>query len=154
MSPKTLTLSRASAWPAAAVESYLRGSVIPLRLSCNTARGFPLLNSLWYEYRDGHISCATHQSSAIVRHLAGDGRCAFEVATNDPPYFGVRGQGRAELTRDGAAQLLARLIDRYLGDSNPELAGWLLGRAAEEYLVRITPDWVTSWDYRPRMQPA
>lgn len=143
-----------SAWDRAQIEDFLGQTRIPLRLASNTARGFPLVNSLWFELSDGALLCATHQSSAIIAHLGRDGRCGFEIAPNEPPYYGVRGQGRASLLREGAAEALGRLIERYLGDSNPGLAAWLLGRAAEEYLIRIEPEWLTAWDFRPRMQPT
>jgi len=148
---KSLT-GRTSAWNLDEIERYLSTTTVPMRLACNTARGYPLLNSLWYEYRDGFLCCAMHEDAAVIRHLERDPRCAFEVAPNDPPYCGVRGQGHAELLREGAAETLERLIARYLGDSSPRLAAWLLGRAQEEYLVRIRPEWLTAWDYRSRMQ--
>lgn len=143
-----------SAWDQQQIDAFLSGSRIPLRLACNAGQGFPLLNSLWFEQRDGSLWCATHASSAIVPFLQRDPRCAFEIALNDPPYCGVRGQARALLTRDGAGELLQRLIERYLGDSNPALAAWLMSRADDEYAIRLDPTWLTAWDYRPRMQPA
>jgi nitroimidazol reductase NimA-like FMN-containing flavoprotein (pyridoxamine 5'-phosphate oxidase superfamily) len=147
-------IRRGSAWQQQGIEEFLLRNTIPLRLACNAGRGFPSLNSLWYEYHDGCFWCATHGSSAIIGYLRADPRCAFEVAPNEPPYCGVRGQAQAELQREGAAALLSRLIGRYLGDSNPELAAWLLSRADEEYVVRLRPTWISAWDYRPRMRAA
>lgn len=149
-----LRIRRGSAWQQQGIEEFLRGNTIPLRLACNAGRGFPSLNSLWYEYRDGCFWCATHGSSAIVGYLRTDPRCAFEIAPNQPPYCGVRGQAQATLQRDGAAELLSRLIGRYLGESNPGLAAWLLSRADEEYVVRLQPTWLSAWDYRGRMAPS
>lgn len=143
-----------SAWDQRQIDAFLCDSHIPLRLACNAGQGFPLLNSLWFEYHDGGLWCATHASSAIVPFLQRDPRCAFEIALNDPPYCGVRGQARAALTREGAAALLQRLIERYLGDSNPTLADWLMSRADDEYAIRLDATWITAWDYRPRMQPV
>ena len=150
---KKLRIRSTSAWDQDQIDAFLSASRIPLRLACNAGRGFPLLNSLWFEYRDGSLWCATHASSAIVAFLQRDPRCAFEIALNDPPYCGVRGQSRAALSREGAGELLERLIARYLGHSNPGLAAWLMSRAADEYAIRIDPTWITAWDYRPRMQP-
>mgnify|MGYP003478246476 FL=1 len=143
-----------SAWDQRQIDAFLCDSHIPLRLACNAGQGFPLLNSLWFEYHDGGLWCATHASSAIVPFLQRDPRCAFEIALNDPPYCGVRGQARAGLTREGAAGLLQRLIERYLGDRNPALADWLMSRADDEYAIRLDATWITAWDYRPRMQPV
>ena len=93
----------------------------------------------------------TRLPSAILGYLREDPRCAFEVAPNDPPYCGVRGQAEATLSMDGAGALLERLIARYLGDTNPSLSKWLLSRAEEEWLIRLDPTWVSAWDYRGRM---
>lgn len=141
-----------SAWNAVEIGAFLDCSIMPLRLACNAGRGFPLLNSLWFEYRDESLWCATHASSAILRFLAADPRCAFEISPNDPPYFGVRGQASAELSQQGAAALLHRLIARYLGDSDRDLATWLLSRVEDEWVLRLRPHWLSAWDYRPRMQ--
>ena len=144
---------RQSAWSIDQIEAYLAASSIPLRIACNAGRGFPSLSSMWFEYRDGSLWCATHSSSAILEFLRADPRCAFEIAPNEPPYCGVRGQARAELTREGAGPLLERLITRYLGDSNPSLSAWLMSRVDEEWLIRLEPIWFSAWDYRTRMTP-
>jgi hypothetical protein len=83
--------------------------------------------------------------------LERDPRCAFEVAGDDPPYRGVRGQGEAHLsTADGPAVLLS-LIDRYLGDRDSTFARWLVSRSSDEVAIRVNPGWMTSWDFTRRM---
>jgi hypothetical protein len=145
-------IRKSSAWDAGRIESFLSQSRIPARIACNAGRGFPLLNSLWYEYFEQSIWCATHETSAILGFLQRDPRCAFEIAANEPPYRGVRGQATVTLSREGAGPLLERLIARYLGDTNPALASWLLGRADQEYVLQLRPTWLSAWDYSPRMQ--
>jgi hypothetical protein len=135
------------------IASFLDPCTIPLRIACNAGKGFPSLNSMWFEYRDHSLWCATHASSAVLGFLQADARCAFEVAPNEPPYCGVRGQAKAELSKDGAGELLERLIARYLGDSNPGLANWLMSRVEDEWVIRLEPIWFSAWDYRARMAP-
>ena len=135
----------------AEAERYLRETVIPLRLACTTSAGWPLVLSLWYLYRDGSLWCATSPRALILRHLEHDGRCGFEVAPNDPPYLGVRGQARATVIRGGGSVLLEELIQRYLGTTVSPLARQLLSRAADEVAVCLTPTRLSSWDYRQRM---
>jgi hypothetical protein len=132
-------------------ERYLRDTVVPLRLACTTSTGWPLVLSLWYLYRDGALWCATSPRALILRHLEHDGRCGFEVAPNEPPYRGVRGQAQAALIRGAGGGLLEQLIQRYLGTTDSPLARQLLSRAAEEVAIRLTPTRVSSWDYRRRM---
>ncbi|HTY80502.1 MAG TPA: hypothetical protein VMI34_21925, partial [Candidatus Bathyarchaeia archaeon] len=135
----------------AEAERYLRETVVPLRLACTTSAGWPLVLSLWYLYRDGSLWCATSPRALILRHIEHDGRCGFEVAPNEPPYRGVRGQARATVLRGGGSALLEELIQRYLGTTASPLARQLLSRAAEEVAIRLTPIRLSSWDYRRRM---
>ncbi len=141
-----------SAWSESRIEQFLADARIPMRLACNTSRGFPLVCSLWFELNDGALWCAVHEGSILARLLAEDARCAFEVAPNEPPYCGVRGQGRAHLLPRRGEETLAALIDRFLGGRDSELARWLLGRSANEIAVRIDPVWISSWDYGERMK--
>jgi hypothetical protein len=60
----------------------------------------------------------------------------------------------AGLRAEGAADLLERLLHRYLGSTDSSLGRFLLGRAEEELVVRLTPSWIDSWDYSRRMEDA
>ena len=68
------------------------------------------------------------------------------------PYRGVRGQGRAELSRADGPAVLLRLIDRYLHSRDSTFARWLISRQQDEVAVRIEPDWLTAWDFSGRMR--
>lgn len=85
------------------IASFLDPCTIPLRIACNAGRGFPSLNSMWFEYRDNSLWCATHASSAVLGFLQADARCAFEVAPNEPPYCGVRGKPRQSFPKTAPA---------------------------------------------------
>jgi hypothetical protein len=143
-----------SAWTGPVIEQFLAGTVIPIRLACNSFGGAPLVMSLWYLYRDGALWCATQQDARLVARLREDPAVGFEVAGDAPPYHGVRGQGRAELFTQHGPVTLEQLIDRYLGRRDSRLAKWLLARLDSEVAIRIVPDWVTAWDYRRRMRDA
>lgn len=144
-------LSSKSAWSADEVEAFLSSYRAPVRIAVQTGAGFPMLCSLWFLWEDGRLLCATHRNSRLVEHLGSDSRCAFELAPNEPPYFGVRGHGFATIRSEGAEELLGRLIDRFTGDRDSRLARWLMSRAADEVCVSVEPKWLTSWDYRERM---
>ena len=125
-----------------------------MRLAANTPSGFPVVLSLWFLPEGNELLAAVHREARIAHRLRADPRCAFEIAPNEPPYRGVRGQALAELESDGAAALLARLLGRYLGSSDSSLGRFLLGRAAEELVVRLRPTRIASWDYSERMSDA
>lgn len=146
-------IRRGSAWSAAEMAEFLRQARIPVRLACLAANGGPLICSLWYLYDDGAIWCATQQDARLVTWLQADPRCAFEVAGDDAPYRGVRGQGEAVLSAADGPMILDRLINRYLGDRDSSFVRWLRSRQQDEVAIRIDPEWLTSWDFTRRMAP-
>lgn len=125
-----------------------------MRLAANTDSGFPVVLSLWFLPDGDDLLAAVHREARIAKRLAADSRCAFEIAPNEPPYRGVRGQATASLNSKGARALLECLLDRYLGSRDSGLARFLLGRADEELVVRLRPIRVASWDYSRRMEDA
>ena len=147
-----MKLSTKSAWDIPAIATFLEATAIPIRIAVKN-NGFPVICSLWYAFDAdaNNFICVSHESSHLIQLLQANNRCAFEIAPNEPPYCGVRGQALASLTREGAGAALDTLIDRFLGDTNQSLARWLLDRADQAYLIRLTPVWISSWDYRNRM---
>jgi len=141
-------------WGDDEIARFMEESIIPVRLSCIARSGYPLIVSLWFTYQEGRIYCATQRSARIVRHLEADRRCAFEVAGDQPPYRGVRGQGRAVVRADLGEKMLDRLIDRYLGDRRSALARSLIENRAEEIAIEIVPETLMTWDYTQRMRGA
>lgn len=131
--------------------NHLGSYVAPLRLSVVEESGFPLICSLWFHYEDERLYCATANTSKVAECLRRNPKCGFELAPNDPPYFGVRGHGIASVSAEGADDLLARLVDRYLGTRDSRFSRWLLGRAEDEVAIQIEIKWITSWDYSSRM---
>lgn len=134
------------------IEAYLKETLIPLRLSCVTPTGWPVVLSLWYLYRDGQLWCATQQTARVVNYLAHEPRCAFEVASDLPPYCGVRGQGRATLDAHLGPSILSQLIIRYLGGPDNPLAEQLRSQDHNEVAIIIKPVRVYTWNYTARMR--
>jgi nitroimidazol reductase NimA-like FMN-containing flavoprotein (pyridoxamine 5'-phosphate oxidase superfamily) len=141
-------------WSRAQVDDYLTDSSYPLRLACVGGDGFPRVVSVWYHYVDGRLHCVSHRASQLIALLRESDRVGFELAPNEPPYHGVRGQGVAVLSEEGAGDTLELLLERYLGGSDSKLGAWLLSRREEELLISIEPRRLFSWDYRDRMKGA
>ncbi len=131
---------------------YLEEITIPLRLASRTESGWPINLSLWYLYEDDALYCATPASAKIVTHLENDPRCAFEIASDLPPYCGVRGQAEAELLPQLGGDILERLINRYLGGTDNSLAQKLLKNRIPEVAIRLEPVTVHAWNFTDRMQ--
>ena len=115
-------------------------------------KGYPRVCSLWFR-RDGERRrWATRRPMPGQRRHSRATRAAdSKVAPNEPPYYGIRGTGRATVGPEGGAEELGRLIDRYLGDRTSSLAKWLLSRADSEVLIAIEVERLSAWDYRDRM---
>ena len=141
-------------WTKTEVHAFLTDARIPMRVAANTPSGYPVVVSLWFLAEGDELFAAVHRSARIAKRLVADGRCAFEIAPNEPPYRGVRGQAMATLHHDGARSLLERLLERYLGSIDSSLGRFLLGRADDEFVVRLRPVRISSWDYGDRMKDA
>lgn len=145
------TLSTQSAWSLDRGSEFLETYRAPLRVAVHDPSGFPLICSLWFRYDRGRILCATTKQSKVVACLLENPKCAFELAPNEPPYFGVRGRGLATIRSEGAMAVLGSLVDRYLGSRETSFAKWLLGRTEEEVVIELEIQWMTSWDFSARM---
>lgn len=136
------------------IEQYLQQALIPLRLACKTQSGWPTVLSLWYVYEGGRFYCATQQTARVVGYLEADNRCAFEIAGDEPPYCGVRGQGIVTLDQTLGSQTLERLVTRYLGSTTKPLARRLLARTDQEVALVIEPINLFRWNYSDRMKDS
>lgn len=133
------------------LHEYLAAARIPLRLACHDAAGWPRVLSLWYLVEGGRLWCATPAHAHVVRMLERDPRCGFEVATNEPPYRGVRGEGRARIDRERGHVVLRGLVQRYLGSEETPFSRWLLGRREPEVAIEIEILRLGGWDFTRRM---
>lgn len=140
------------AWSRAEMETFLDAALMPVRLGCHHTGGGLWMLSLWYEYDDGQIRCATGSESDVARFLRADDAVSFEISTNRPPYMGVRGAGAATLSPDEDKELLGSLIDRYLGGRESELATMLLTDDRDELVITVEPERLYTWDFTSRMQ--
>ena len=141
-------------WEHAEIEEFLGKAVIPMRLAAISHNGWPVVASLWFAYQQGTFYCASKKNSRIVKLLSENERCGFEVAGEKPPYFGIRGQGVAEIDIQGGEQWLKKLTERYIGPKNSAFRDWLLRNAENEVVIFIRPKRIMSWDYRKRMSMA
>ena len=144
-------IAATSSWDFTRIEQFLTEYIAPLRVAVIGSQGYPVICSLWTEYREGKLMCATQRDALIAKILWKSPRAGFELAPNEPPYFGVRGYGDVEIQQEDAVALLERLMDRYLGDGQLKLRRQLLDNAETEVALVISPRFLTAWDFRHRM---
>ena len=133
-------------------EEYLQDMRIPIRLSCETPGEWPVVISLWYIYLDGSIYCATRDNARVISYLKQNDRCGFEIAADFPPYCGLRGQARAILEKQKGSEILEKLIDRYIGRTDNQLAEFLLENKDDETAIRLEPVRLYEWNFSSRMK--
>jgi hypothetical protein len=71
-----------------------------------------------------------------------------------PPYCGVRGRGLADLDTENGANILKRLVARYLGSTDSPLANTLLARQDQEVAIAIQPISLFTWNFTERMKDS
>jgi hypothetical protein len=134
------------------VEKFLKDTKIPLRLSGLTNSGWPFVMSLWYIYLDEKLYLATLQTAKVVKYLSKNSKCAFEIASDIPPYCGIRGQALAKIIDSKGDEILKTLLYRYLGGTDNYLAKKLMNRRVKEIAIELTPINVYKWDFSSRMR--
>jgi len=134
------------------IQIYLQESLIPVRLACTTETGWPMVLSLWYLYEEEAIYCATQEAARVVSYLRHNPRCAFEIASDQMPYCGVRAQARATILPERGDEILKRLLHRYLGGTENPLGQKLLSRREPEVAIEMRPIQLFSWNFQDRMQ--
>ncbi|MEJ6538917.1 MAG: pyridoxamine 5'-phosphate oxidase family protein [Halioglobus sp.] len=146
-----MALALKGPWRKTEIDAFLQHSMFPLRLACVGEDGFPRVVSVWYIFDGEHFRCVSHRSSQLIRLLERSDRVGFELAPNEPPYHGVRGQGIARLSSAADGEVLREMLHRYLGGTDSKLGSWLLSRVEDEILITIEPLRLFTWDYRERM---
>jgi hypothetical protein len=108
---------------------------------------FGFVRALFLEYNPAKpstqvaepIYCATQKTAKVVSYLKQERRCGFEIASDVPPYCGVRGRGLATIDAGLGPDALRQLLVRYLGGSGHPLAERLLSRSSTEVAIIIKP---------------
>ena len=134
------------------VSDFLEEMRIPIRLTVTTPSGWPMVLSLWFQYQDGVLVCATQESARIISYIKNDPRVAFEIAPDSPPYRGVRGQAIARIDKSSGKNVLEQLLLRYVGDLNNQFAQKLLAKSETEVAIYLEPKKVFTWDFSDRMK--
>jgi PPOX class probable F420-dependent enzyme len=103
--------------------------------------GSPQMTQTWVDTDGRNILVNTVEGFQKVRNMERDPRVALNVADPEDPsrYFAVRGRV-VDITRNGAADHIEALAQRYLGGPYP----WFGGRDQVRLLVTIEPERVTS----------
>lgn len=134
------------------IARYLSEIKIPIRLACITDTGWPLVTSLWFVFMNQKLYCATQKTAKVIEFFSQNPRCGFEIASDQPPYLGVRGKGRVKLSEVMGPKILRILMDRYDIRKDSTLGKFLLSNLKNEIAIEIEPIRIFVWDYSDRMK--
>jgi hypothetical protein len=137
-------------WDYAKTSTFLSQIEIPIRVASSGSRG-PIVQSLWFDFDEDALWCATQASSILVKRLTANNEIGFEVSGDIAPYSGVRGTGVASIHPELAGEVLKRLIKKYQGEDETDFSRWLLSRLDKEVAIKITALTLVSWDFTGRM---
>lgn len=136
------------------IARYLSEMKIPIRLACITDTGWPLVISLWFVFMNQKLYCSTQKTAKVIEFLTQNPRCGFEIASDQPPYRGLRGKGRVTFSEEIGPKVLGILMDRYEIRNNSTLGKYLVSNLNNEIALAIEPIRIFTWDYSDRMKDA
>ena len=117
------------------LDEFLAGTWIA-KLATLNRDGSPNIVPVWYEWTGTHALLFTTKGTAKIRRIEADNRVALSV---EAPAGAIEAwvsiEGTAEVTPEGAWELIERLTPRYYDATRA--AGTL------EQWARIKDDWVT-----------
>ena len=88
----------------------------------------------------------------IIKYFEKNPICGFEIAADQPPYKGSRGEGIVKIIPTKGPEILKILIKKYLGDKESTLSKFLISHSKNEIAIEITPKKIFHYDYSKRMK--
>jgi hypothetical protein len=146
-----LPITKQSAWNHSEIESFLASQNTPMRVAVEDTDKFPMICSVWHLYHEQIIYAVAHKNSKLIKKLHAKPHCAFEIAPNEPPYKGVRGQANCVISDYDCSEKLTLLLDRFLGEGYKQLRGFLSSRTVDERVIELHIHKITAWDFSQRM---
>ena len=147
----TLNATKQSAWDSNEIERFLVAQKTPMRIAVLDHDDFPMICSVWHHYHEQKIYAVAHKNSKLIKKLTAHEQCAFEIAPNEPPYKGVRGQAIAHISSQHCDEKLNHLLEKFLGSGYQQLKNFLQSRSDDERVIELQIKKVTAWDFSQRM---
>ncbi len=136
------------------IEEFMANARIPARLACINRDNWPVVLSLWYIKENGKIYFATQETAKVVEYLKNNSKCSVEIATEQPPYKGVRIQGNARIDKEKGEEILKKLFERYNVKTDSKLYEYLMRNIEKEVAIELTIEKTFTWDFTERMEEA
>ena len=133
-------------------KKFLTQSRSTLLLGTTNADGTPMIHPVWYYFDAAKTKLYFYTEPALRKatNIKARNQVYFDVDSDQWPYKGVKGKGRARMIaeNDDALSIASRILARYVKKGQPMIKS-VLGKVKNGgYVVfEITPSYFTSWDY-------
>lgn len=126
---------------------FLAESKALLRLASIRRDGYPDVHVMWFNYSNDKIYTSTHKETRKVENFRLNNKVGFTIDLDTTPYKGVRGRGVVKLIDDAnlSTKTLTKSILKYIGTLDNPVAKQLLSIAPDEYVIEITPLYLSTW---------
>jgi PPOX class probable F420-dependent enzyme len=126
------------------VEEFLATSRAFLKIATNGADGYPLVNPVWYVWRDGEFIVVTKEQTGLVQNLRRDPRVCLLVDNPETPYIRITAKSTADFRDYDWHEVGREMVLRYLGPNG--FAYYDATTDIPRVVVHFRPERMTTWD--------
>lgn len=121
----------------------LLDAAAPAVLTTYRADGQAVASPVWFRAVDGHAEVVIAENDIKIRHLRRHPECSLLIFETNPPFRGLRLEGRGTLSNENLTEARLAISTRYLGEDAGRRFTSARGRA---FVLRLPIHGATSWD--------
>ena len=137
-------LGRGKAMSDAELHEYLDTTTAFLKIATNGADGFPLVNPVWFVWRDGEFIIVTKENTGLVANLRRDPRACLLIDNPGLPYIRVTAKAVAEFRDYDWHEVGREMVLRYLGPNG--FAYYDATTDIPRVMIHFKPTAMTTWN--------
>lgn len=126
------------------VQDFLTTSRAFLEIATNCPDGYPLVNPVWYVWRDGELIVVTKERTGLVANLRRDRRVCLLVANPEVPYIRITAKAEADFRDYDWHEVGREMVLRYLGPDG--FAYYDATTDIPRVVVHFRPQRMTTWN--------
>jgi len=130
------------------VIAFLTSGKINLQFGSIDEKNEPNIHPVWYIYENGKFYFATETKSKKIQNIKQNKTVYFSIANEKEPFIGVRGKGQSKIleNREQNSQITKKIISKYLGNKESELANGIMDEIEQGLgvVVEIKPKYFSA----------
>lgn len=137
-------LGRGRAMTDAELQEFLSTTKAFLKIATNGADGFPLVNPVWFEWREGELVIVTKENTGLVGNLRRDPRACLLIDNPGLPYMRVTAKASADFRDYDWHEVGRAMVLRYLGPNG--FAYYDATTHIPRVVIHFRPTMMTTWN--------